>query len=99
MAQVDRALEIGVVEHDQRVLAAHFELHARLALDRAFGDARADALRAGEGNAVDVRMVDDRAARRRLRRCTRLNTPGGAPRLDQDLRPAHARSPASASPA
>ena len=58
----DRALEIGVVEHHERVLAAHLELHARLALGRAFGDARADRLRAGEGNAVDALMVDDRAA-------------------------------------
>ena len=64
----DRAVEVGVVEHDERVLAAHLELHARLALRRAFGDARADALRAGERDPVDA--SDDRRSRgrRRLRR-------------------------------
>ena len=29
-----RPLQIGVVEHDERVLAAHFELDARAVLDR-----------------------------------------------------------------
>ena len=68
IAHIDGALEIGIVEHDQRVLAAHFELHACLALDRAFGDGRADGLRAGEGNSVDARHGRRSPVRRRLRR-------------------------------
>ena len=65
-AQVHRQLEVGVVEHHQRVLAAHLELH--------LGDARgavrrpgADADRAGEADRVDSgafdeALADDRAA-------------------------------------
>ena len=56
-AQLHRAVEFGVVEHHQRILAAHFELHARLALHRELGDARADALRAGEGDARHARIA------------------------------------------
>src|SRR2546430_1058037 len=53
---------VGVVEHDERVLAAHLELHARLALHRGFADACADHLRSGERNPVDVGMADDRSS-------------------------------------
>src|SRR5205085_11060701 len=50
------AVEIGIIEHHERVLAAHFELNSRLSLHGAFADARADALRASEGDSVDAFM-------------------------------------------
>ena len=46
----DRDLQVGVVEHDQRVLAAHLELELlhRLARDAGRGDLPAGRDRAGE---------------------------------------------------
>ncbi|MNU75126.1 hypothetical protein D3C71_646470 [compost metagenome] len=57
-----RPLQVGVVQHDQRVLAAHLQLHPRLTLHRPFGHAGADGLRAGEADPVHARMGDDGAA-------------------------------------
>ena len=59
-----RAIEIAVVEHHQRILAAHLELHARVVRHRGLGDAGARALAAGERHAGDVGMLDERAAHR-----------------------------------
>ncbi len=59
---VHGAVQIGVVHHDQRVLAAHFQLDAGLTLHRPFGHPGADLLRAGEADAVHVRVGDDGAA-------------------------------------
>ena len=58
----DRALEVRIVEYDQRILAAHLQLYSRLPLDRALRDQRADALGSREGYRIDVGMIDDRAA-------------------------------------
>ena len=59
---VDRHLQIRIVEHHERVLAAHFELHfgeprARVLRNR---PSRADRPREADGG--DIRMVDDRVS-------------------------------------
>ena len=59
---VDRDLEVGVVEDDQRVLAAHLELHANPALRAGHGDAAARLDRPGEGDRVDAVGLDERVA-------------------------------------
>ena len=61
-AGLDRDLEVGVVEHDHRVLAAHLELELAHHLDRGLGDAPAGADRAGEADRVDVGAVEHRLA-------------------------------------
>ena len=88
--------EIGVVEHDQRILAAHLELELlhRSRRDAGRGDLAAGRDRAGEADGVDVR--DARAApapTTEPRPITRLNTPVGRParRDDLDERPGRAR--------
>ena len=61
-----RLVEVGVLEHDQRRLAAEFEQHRLQVLGRALGDDPADRGRAGE---VDpLAPPDGRSARRRPRR-------------------------------
>ncbi len=57
-----RRLQIGVVEDDQRVLAAHLQLEAAEVLGGGFRHALAGRHRAGEGDGVDVRAVEDRLA-------------------------------------
>ena len=57
---VDRRVEVGVVEHDQRRLAAEFEQHRLQMFARGLGDDLADAGRAGEVDAPDGRMGDQR---------------------------------------
>ena len=54
-AQFDRDVEVGVVEHDHRVLAAHLELQLGHARDRLGGDRAAGGDRAGEADRVDAR--------------------------------------------
>ena len=51
---LDGDLEVGVIEHDGGVLAAHFELELAANLDRGQSNALAGADRAGEGDGVDV---------------------------------------------
>ena len=57
---VDRRVEVGVVEHDQRRLAAEFEQHRLQMLGGELGDDPADLRRAGEVDAPDGRMGDQR---------------------------------------
>src|SRR6185503_18455893 len=59
---VDRHPQVGVVQNDQRILAAHFELQLGHALDRLGGDRVARRDRAGEADAVDAPIVDHRLA-------------------------------------
>ncbi|VVN46230.1 hypothetical protein PS659_05852 [Pseudomonas fluorescens] len=56
--QLDRLLEVGVVENDLRVLAAHFQLDLGLPRHAADGDLTTDANGTGEADAVDFRAVD-----------------------------------------
>ena len=57
-AHVDGDVEVGVVEHDERVLAAHLELELAHMLDAGGGDLLAGADRAGEGDGVDAGIVE-----------------------------------------
>ena len=66
---VDRRVEIGVVEHDQRRLAAQLEQHRLQMLGRQLRDHLADPGGAGEVHALDGRMGDQR--RHDLRRVIR----------------------------
>ncbi|MNZ78403.1 hypothetical protein D3C78_969720 [compost metagenome] len=60
-------VQVGVVEHDLRVLAAHFQLHLLAALHAGGGNAAAHAHRAGETDGRHVGVLDqgvaDHAAR------------------------------------
>ncbi len=56
--QFDGLLEVGVVEDDLRVLAAHFQLHLGLARHAVDGDLPPHAHRTGKADAVDFRAVD-----------------------------------------
>ena len=55
---LDRHLEVGVIEHDGRVLAAHFELELAHHLDAGFRHAAAGADRAGEGLRRDIAALE-----------------------------------------
>ena len=57
---VHRVVEVGVVEHDQRRLAAEFEQNRLQVPAAVLGDDPADPGRAGEVDAPDGRVVDQR---------------------------------------
>ena len=57
---IDRAVDVGVVEHDQRRLAAELEQHRLEVAAGQLGDDPADLGRAGEVDAPDRRMRDQR---------------------------------------
>ena len=59
-AAFDRLVEIGVVEHDERRLAAELQQHRLQMARRDFGDEPPDARRAGEIDAANGRMGDQR---------------------------------------
>ena len=63
--RVHRFVEVGVVEHDQRRLAAELEQHRLQIFRRDLGDDPADVGRAGEIDAPDRGMVDQRLDQRR----------------------------------
>ena len=58
----DRGLQVGVVEHDQRVLAAHLELELAHRAGAGGGDPPPGRDRAGEGDGVDLLVVEHRLA-------------------------------------
>ena len=62
---VDRGLEVGVVQHDERRLAAELEMHPLRRGRSGFHHPPADAAGAGEGHHVDVGVRDQRLARDR----------------------------------
>src|SRR5439155_16891350 len=55
----DRGVEIRIVEHDERRLAAQFQRQLLAAAGGRFADDAADFGRTREGQLVDARMVDD----------------------------------------
>src|SRR5437764_195820 len=55
---VHRDFEVCVVEHHQRILAAHLELELLHAGDRRLRHLAADRLRAGEGDRGDARIAE-----------------------------------------
>jgi hypothetical protein len=73
--RVDRLVEIGIVQHDQRHLAAEFEQHRLQLFGRELGNDAADPRRAGEVDAAhgwvgDQRLDDLGGIRRRIRQNT-----------------------------
>ncbi len=85
---LDRLVEIGVVQHDQRRLAAQFEQAGLQMLGRALGDDPADRGRSGEVDAAHRGMIDQRADHR-ARICRRIgdeiDDAGGEARLLERL--------------
>ena len=65
---LDRAVEIGVVEDDEGRLAAELQRQLLAGAGGRLADDAADLGRAGEGDLVDVRMLDDQPRRSRRRR-------------------------------
>ena len=61
-ACADRDIEIGVVDNDHRVLAAHFQLHLLAARGAIDGDLAAGGDRSGEAHGGDVLMLDNTCA-------------------------------------
>jgi hypothetical protein len=61
---LDRFIEVGVFQHDQRCLAAQFEQAGLELLRGARGDDLAHGGRAGEVDALDLRRIDQRADHR-----------------------------------
>src|SRR5690606_7572332 len=55
----DGGIEVGIVEHDERVLAAHFKLDLAGALGAGDRDPVAGRNGTGEGDGVDIAVVDD----------------------------------------
>ena len=80
---VHRLVDVGVVEHDQRRLAAEFEQRRLQVLGRDLGDDPADPGRAGEIDAPHRRMARSaprpRPAASSGALVTTLTTPGGRP--------------------
>ena len=60
--RVHRDVEVGVVEHHHRVLAAHLQLELGHARDAGLRDALAGGHRAGEADRVDAFVVQQRLA-------------------------------------
>src|SRR5690606_31869705 len=84
--QLDRLLEVGVVENDLRVLAAHFQLHLGLARNAVDGDLAANAHRTGEADAVDFRAVDQRLANHATAAHYQVERTGRETRAGDDFR-------------
>ena len=59
---IDREREVGVVEHDNRVLAAHLQRAAFTGFDGCYGYAMSDLVRAGERDQPHVAMTHERIA-------------------------------------
>ena len=83
-------VEVGIGEHDDRVLAAELELHAPAETDRGV-DLPTGGVRAGEGDRVDAARRP-RGGRPAATPCTTLSTPGGSP---ASMNAAASRSPIS----
>ncbi len=60
---LDGAVEVGVVEDDERAFAAEFERERLATARRLLADEAPDIGRAGEGDLVDAVVSDDRRAR------------------------------------
>jgi hypothetical protein len=98
-AGLDRDLEIGVVEHHHRVLAAHLELELAHHPDRGLGDAAPGAERAGEADRPNVRAVEDRLAGDRPLAHDEIQHASRQARHGAGCRPAPRCSPARGPPA
>ena len=95
---LDRAVDVGVVEDDERRLAAELQRQALAAARRRLADRPADLGRAGEGDLVDPGMRDQRRAGGPCPGDD-IDHPGRQPDLDGRSARREARSAASARPA
>ena len=75
----ERMLEVGVGQHDGRVLAAQLELQLRPALGRGTPQFGAGLIRPREGDGDHPRVSHQRIADVRADPVTRLSTPAGSP--------------------
>ena len=85
---VEREVEIGVVEHDLRVLAAHLERQPLVHAPARLADAAARLGGAGERDDRHLRMLDDRLADHARRARARAGSPPAAGRPRAASRPA-----------
>ena len=76
---LDGGVDVGVGQDDVRRLATELERHALERPARLGADLTPDRGRAGEGDLVDARVVDERGAGARRRRSSTFSTPGGNP--------------------
>ena len=81
---LDGAVEVGVVEHDERRLAAEFEREQLAGSRRRLADLAPDLGRAGEGDLVDALVRDERRAGRAVAGDD-VDDARGQARLDADL--------------
>jgi hypothetical protein len=81
---LDHAVEVRVLEDDERALAAQLERQLLAAARRRASDDAPTSVEPGERDLVDVRMVDDRRAGGPSP-VTTFSTPAGQPRLLRDL--------------
>src|SRR5712692_1522520 len=82
---VQRQVQVGIVHHDHRVLAAHFERQALVELAAGGSDHRARLGRAGERNDRDVRVLNDRPSHNRPLAVHQLERLWRQPRFHQDF--------------
>ena len=82
---LDRAVEIGVVADDERVLPAELETRLRESARCGLVDRAAGRGRAGEAHEVDVRMVDERRARLGAEPVHDVEHAGRDARLEREL--------------
>src|SRR5690606_22565552 len=82
---IERYFEVGIVEYDQRVLAAQFELHLFLPGGRLFKHLAAGGQRAGEGNGFDARVFDEGGAYHRAASHDQAEHAGGQAAAADDL--------------
>ena len=93
----DRDVEIGVVQHHERVLAAHLELELGEARRAFLCDVPAGVDRAGEAHRGDVRRLEDRLADHRAAAHHQVEHALGHARASGGSRRAPRRSPGTRS--
>ena len=89
---LDRAIEIGVVAHHERVLAAELEARLRKASCRSLVDRAAGGRGAGEAHEVDVRVLDERRTGLAAEPVHDVEDAGRDARLERELREERCRS-------
>jgi hypothetical protein len=82
---IQRAVQVGILEHDHRVLAAQFEMHPLQRVGALLHDHAAGAAFADKGNRLDRRMFGQRAARALSHTVHQVQHAGRQPRLMADL--------------
>ena len=81
----DGALQIGIGEDDVRTLAAEFQRYPLHCFGSVAHDLLADFRRAGKGDLVHSRVLDQRCARRRAATRQHVERTGRESRLEHDL--------------